>query len=539
MTGNKKNFIIMLSFCFSMQALAQVNLQQGLVAYYPFNGNANDESGNGNNGTVYGATLTTDRFGNQNSAFYFDGENNNIEISDNVSLRPQYISISAWAYPESSQGMLLGKSVYSNAASEQYALGAGHFYFNIKRNSFCQPGFGWNWVGNSGYSLYNWYHAIGTYDGSIMKIFVNGILVATNTNVQGPIDGCEGGNLRIGKWWANDPQNFKGKLDDIRIYNRALSQDEVNALYNEGIYLTEVTITQVLQHSDGSGLVDVNFDLSGTANLYSISLEASFDGGTTYIPIPGSFLSGDIGPIQPGNSKHIVWDGVGSFPNIYSTQAKLKIVASQLGAPCAGMPTITDIDGNIYNTVQIGSQCWMKENLNIGTRIAGATNQTENGVIEKYCYDDDESNCDIYGGLYQWDEMMQNVAIAGTQGICPQGWHLPTDEEWTTLTSYLLGFLVAGGKMKTTGTLEAGTGLWYSPNTGATNNSGFSGLPSGWRRSNGEPLFEHQGNIGHLWSSSTRFDYGVIQQLANSDATSSWAYSWKSGGLPVRCLKDN
>jgi len=84
-------------------------------------------------------------------------------------------------------------------------------------------------------------------------------------------------------------------------------------------------------------------------------------------------------------------------------------------------------DGKTYNTVLIGTQCWMRENLNIGTRIDGSQNQTDNGTIEKYCYDDLESNCDIYGGLYQWDEAMQYVTTQGVQGICPAGWHLPTD----------------------------------------------------------------------------------------------------------------
>ena len=100
---------------------------------------------------------------------------------------------------------------------------------------------------------------------------------------------------------------------------------------------------------------------------------------------------------------------------------------------------ITDDEGNPYNTVVIGDQCWMLENLNTGDRIDGANNQTDNNNIEKYCYADLESNCDIYGGLYQWDEMMNYTTQEGTQGICPYGWHIPTRAEWTALTDSLGG----------------------------------------------------------------------------------------------------
>ena len=94
-----------------------------------------------------------------------------------------------------------------------------------------------------------------------------------------------------------------------------------------------------------------------------------------------------------------------------------------------GLPLSDSRDGQIYNTVQIGTQCWMAENMNIGTRINGSGDQTNNGTIEKYCYDDNEANCDTNGGLYQWNEMMQYTTMEGAQGICPAGWHIATDAE--------------------------------------------------------------------------------------------------------------
>lgn len=154
-------------------------------------------------------------------------------------------------------------------------------------------------------------------------------------------------------------------------------------------------------------------------------------------------------------------------------------------------------DNQVYTTVLIGSQCWMKQNLNIGTRINQAQLQTDNGIIEKYCFGNLESNCNIYGGLYQWEEMMQYLPTEGVQGICPSGWHLPTDGEWTTVTTFLGG--TAGGKMKSTGTLAAGTGLWNAPNYLATNESGFTAYPGGFTY--GSPGNEIH-NYGYWWSST-------------------------------------
>lgn len=97
--------------------------------------------------------------------------------------------------------------------------------------------------------------------------------------------------------------------------------------------------------------------------------------------------------------------------------------------PCPGTLTVT-YEGQVYNTIQIFSQCWLKENLNVGTMIQGDLNMTDNGIFEKYCYYNESDSCAKYGGLYQWDEMMQYTIQQGTQGICPPGWHLPTDVEW-------------------------------------------------------------------------------------------------------------
>jgi uncharacterized protein (TIGR02145 family) len=163
-------------------------------------------------------------------------------------------------------------------------------------------------------------------------------------------------------------------------------------------------------------------------------------------------------------------------------------VAASMAVAC-GSATVTDADGNVYNTVLIGDQCWMAENLRVGVMIPGSTNQTNNGIIEKHCYDDNLSNCTTYGGLYQWNELML--------GLCPEGWHIPTSGEWGWLTLILYGD--TGGKMKTTGTIEGGNGLWYAPNAGATNSSGFSAPPGGWKDDAGN--FAYLGYHAYFYNS--------------------------------------
>jgi uncharacterized protein (TIGR02145 family) len=192
-------------------------------------------------------------------------------------------------------------------------------------------------------------------------------------------------------------------------------------------------------------------------------------------------------------------------------------------------------DGNVYTAIVIGSQCWMANNLNIGNRINGNHEQENNSTIEKYCFSDFEFYCDIYGGLYQWNEMMQYTSSQGVQGICPTGWHLPTDAEWTVLTDYLGGENVAGGKMK-----DTGTELWGSPNTGATNSSGFTALPGG------HSFFEQGGGFNGVnthaffWSSSNiGISYNAWNRvLFYNNAIVSQSTSEKTHGLSVRCLKD-
>ncbi len=197
--------------------------------------------------------------------------------------------------------------------------------------------------------------------------------------------------------------------------------------------------------------------------------------------------------------------------------------------PCPDMSMVTDSDGNRYNTVQIGSQCWMKENLKVGTMINSQDDQTNNDTIEKYCYNNSSINCNIYGGLYLWNEMMQYVTTEGAQGICPAGWHLPTNAEWTDLSDFYGA--TAGGELK-----ETGTSHWNPPNKGATNLSGFTALPGGYRFTDGS--FHGLLNCTYIWESLAGTYYAKSITLHFDTWNMSRTSNLKADGFSVRCIKN-
>lgn len=199
---------------------------------------------------------------------------------------------------------------------------------------------------------------------------------------------------------------------------------------------------------------------------------------------------------------------------------------------------VVDVDGNIYSTVLIGSQTWLAANLrtskyNDNTPIPMVTEGTDwyNLTSGAYCWYDNEAANEIpYGKLYNW-------YAVNSQKLCPAGWHVPNEAEWLELASSLGGTTVAGGKLKTTGTLEAGTGLWKDPNSGATNEIGFSGLPGGRRYDNGS--FELKGIRSAWWSSQEDFPgYAFFWNTGHNTVVLNGASQSFKNGMSVRCIKD-
>ena len=202
--------------------------------------------------------------------------------------------------------------------------------------------------------------------------------------------------------------------------------------------------------------------------------------------------------------------------------------------------TMTDQDGNVYKTITMGTQTWMAENLRTtkyrdGTDIPnicyGEWNIHETGAYCTYNNTTDAVSIATYGRLYNW------YAVTNSHNIAPAGWHVPTDAEWTTLITELGGESVAGSKMKETGTTH-----WITPNTGATNESGFTGLPTGMRGSQGpEPFFNFMSECGTYWSSTEPTPasaVGAYCRLSCDNATVYRYYDSKRVGFAVRLVKD-
>lgn len=192
---------------------------------------------------------------------------------------------------------------------------------------------------------------------------------------------------------------------------------------------------------------------------------------------------------------------------------------------CPGLSVVT-YKGQIYNTVLIGQQCWLKENLNAGLMINDSETMKDNSVLEKYCYDNNPANCGVYGGLYTWDELMQYTSKGNTRGICPEGWQIPSKDDFQVLIRSLGGMEVAGAKLK-----KAKSNSWQQQSHPATNESGFTALPGGVGDDNG--LFEDLGALAYFASSNAA--WGMILQHDSHQAK--WGNLLDNRAVSVRCIK--
>jgi uncharacterized protein (TIGR02145 family) len=214
--------------------------------------------------------------------------------------------------------------------------------------------------------------------------------------------------------------------------------------------------------------------------------------------------------------------------------------------------TFTDTrDGQTYKWVKIGTQVWMAENLQYLPSVVGPGTGSRTTPYY-YVYDyvgtnvtdaKATSNYTTYGVLYNWPAAMagsgsSSANPSGIQGVCPTGWHIPSDAEWTELSDYLGGENVAGGKLKETGTTH-----WTSPNIGATNETGFTALPGGYRFFNG--FFIYFGYDGWWWSTTESHGYfesnayfALNRNMINEARWLGGIYWDKEVGFSVRCVRD-
>ena len=434
------------------------DLNNGLVAYYPFNGNAKDESGNGHDGTVNGASLTTDRFGKTNSAYEFSSTGQNLDFFNSGTWAEESHTISFWfnsAFISGKDQFILTKRSDCMGGDElPWFETAIHRYENTAHIGWAGNGFGSSF--SFSFMPDQWNNVVYVINGTNALLYLNGALVGSQVYVPTTNNIM----LRAGNHScpvSND--DYNGKFDDLRLYNRALTEAEVDSLYHEN-----------------------------------------------------------------------------------------------------GYKTLTDIDGNTYNTVKIGNQVWMAENLKTthyadGTEITLAADITSwsnlSDTGKAYCYVNNlEENTSIYGLLYTWATAMNNTASSNTnpsnvQGVCPDGWHLPSDDEWKELEMYLGMSQVDADATGWRGTNEGAKlagrkDLWDDQeleNDAQFGTSGFMALPTGTRLPDG--TFGGLSYRTWFWS-STEYGGGFAwdRYLNVDNPAVTRGFASKGYGFPVRCLKD-
>jgi uncharacterized protein (TIGR02145 family) len=328
--------------------------------------------------------------------------------------------------------------------------------------------------------------------------------------------------------------NLSGLSEGTTYHLRAYAANSAGTAYGADISFTTLAVPTITT----TPILDI------TTSTASSGGNITSDGGAA-VTVRGICWSTNIDPTIVLSTKTSDGTGTGIFTSsitnlttntLYYVRAyATNNVGTAYGQQISFTTQVTDIDGNIYNTVVVGNQIWMAENLkttkyNDGTNISGITDNSTWGGIHApaYCwYNNDITYKPRFGAIYN------GYVIYNGKNVCPTGWHVPTDGEWTTLTTYLGGESVGGGKLK-----ESGTTLWMSPNNGATNETGFTALPGGERIPDGS--FNNFGYGGYWWS-STELDSSTswYRYMDNRYPTVARYSIHKALGFSIRCLRDN
>jgi uncharacterized protein (TIGR02145 family) len=329
-------------------------------------------------------------------------------------------------------------------------------------------------------------------------------------------------------------KTFKGTTSDMEAPLFEVKNKDgqtIFAVYNEGV---RIWVADGAKGTKG-GFAVQGFDMKtdymvikpDSANFYVREMTPTFSSSFNIIGIKQSL---------PRKSLMFARADTVSVSGVMNLQSNL-LVQGNLNIAGTIYNKVTDVEGNSYNTIVIGTQTWMAENLkttkyNDGTSIPLVTSGTTWGTLSTpaYCWfnNDEATNKATYGALYNW-------YTVNTGKLCPSGWHIPNNTEWTTLTDYLGGQSIAGGKLKETGTVH-----WTTPNTGATDEVYFTCRPGGARGGAGE--FNILGSYGYWWTSVAHsvdplYAWGFILAY-NSTAVTRADYYYKRDGFSVRCLKN-
>ena len=340
---------------------------------------------------------------------------------------------------------------------------------------------------------------------------------------------------------------------DIEYFTRLISNNIKDAQKGDGVLCSVPEDKFFILNASSTGITFIKDDeclefyLSDDAGVGRIKMEDSISATDQYITSSKTNILGltfvvedNIETGQPLMTVLVKASPVGDVDNFIYIQNSVSVVENVVEVPESSWvcgDQIYDAECNAYDTVEIGTQCWMAENLaylpvvhsNSQFSTQGGSSLPGYGV---YGYDDSDvptakalPNYSTYGVLYNWFAVNQ-------VSICPTGWSVPTDAQLTTLTTtYLGGESVAGGKMK-----ETGTSHWDSPNTGADNTSGFTALPAGYRFTDGS--FYSLGGSAFFWSSSVLGSYAWYRVLLYAIAGVDRSNDDRASGYSVRCLKN-
>ncbi len=300
--------------------------------------------------------------------------------------------------------------------------------------------------------------------------------------------------------------------------------------------------------------IHIYYDLKGN-ETYAMQVFCSTDNGQSWGE-PLIYVTGAIGDNQiSGNGKGIVWDVLKDTDNL-TGEIKFKIVAEPKFTqskpndyPGNSGIFVDERDGQEYKWVRIREQVWMAENINIGRRIHHKSRPIRDNNIEKYCYGNNEAMCNDYGGLYTWDEAMLNSMSTGGRGICPEGWHIPSKEEWSDLILAIDDALKSDYKVlnkqrkSKSGVEGINASRYLKSNTKwgnkrlGTDDYKFNALPAG--RINYKPTkFEYLTEDAFFWTSSDNTkDYAWARLMTNGSKVHSIS-GFKKEAMSVRCLKD-
>jgi uncharacterized protein (TIGR02145 family) len=346
--------------------------------------------------------------------------------------------------------------------------------------------------------------------------------------------------------------SLSGLTAGTTYHTRAYATNSVGTAYGTDISFTTLGQVPSCITQPATNISTTGATLNGAVNANSVSTTVTFEYGTSISygqtitavqsPVSGNSIANvsiDISGLPAGTTYHFRVKTVNSL-GIINGGDMLFVTLSQ--SPVS----VTDVDGNVYNAVLIGTQIWMKENLKVtkysdGSAIPNVTDNTAwlGLTTGAYCwYNNDATNKNIYGGLYNW------YAVSGSRNVCPTGWHVPNDAEWKTMEMYLgmsqseadiignnRGTHNEGGKIKETGLIH-----WLSPNTGADNSSGFTGLGAGYRYGYIYGTFYQMNHYGCWWT------FDGFNRIVFSESTvlerNNMGSQYMTYGFSVRCVKN-